>query len=64
LQGTEPKASFAGEPGQSIESLVGYSKGVIAGQTGGLVTLYDKDDREYYRRTRCFAIREQPQKIL
>lgn len=43
-----------------MEALAAYSKGFAAGLDGGLVVLYDKDEREYYRRTRMFTVMEHP----
>lgn len=59
-QGTEPKAFFSVDEGHSVESLAAYSKGFVAGLDGGLVALFDKDEREYYRRTRTFTVMEHP----
>jgi hypothetical protein len=58
LQGTEPRATFSVDEGHSVESLAAYSKGFVAGLDGGLVALFDKDEREYYRRTRTFTVME------
>lgn len=44
--------------GHSVESLAAYSKGFVAGLDGGLVALFDRDEREYYRRTRTFTVME------
>lgn len=60
LQGTEPRAFFSVDEGHSVEALAAYSKGFVAGLDGGLVALFDKDDREYYRRTRTFTVMEHP----
>jgi hypothetical protein len=60
MQGTEPKAFFSVDEGHSVEALAAYSKGFVAGLDGGLVVLYDKDEREYYRRTRMFTVMEHP----
>lgn len=43
-----------------MEALAAYSKGFVAGLDGGLVALFDKDEREYYRRTRTFTVMEHP----
>jgi hypothetical protein len=58
LQGTEPRATFSVDEGHSVESLAAYSKGFVAGLDGGLVALFDRDEREYYRRTRTFTVME------
>lgn len=60
LQGTEPRAFFSVDEGHSVEALAAYSKGFVAGLDGGLVALFDKDEREYYRRTRTFTVMEHP----
>jgi hypothetical protein len=46
------------DEGHSVESLAAYSKGFVAGLDGGLVALFDRDEREYYRRTRTFTVME------
>lgn len=43
-----------------MEALAAYSKGFVAGLDGGLLALFDKDEREYYRRTRTFTVMEHP----
>lgn len=58
MQGTEPRATFSVDEGHSVESLAAYSKGFVAGLDGGLVALFDRDEREYYRRTRTFTVME------
>jgi hypothetical protein len=60
LQGTEPRAFFSVDEGHSVEALAAYSKGFVAGLDGGLVALFDRDEREYYRRTRTFTVMEHP----
>lgn len=60
LQGTEPKAILSVDEGHSVEALVAYSKGFVAGLDGGLVALFDRDDRDYYRRTRTFTVVDHP----
>ncbi|WIA38592.1 hypothetical protein OEZ86_001902 [Tetradesmus obliquus] len=57
-KGTEPRATFSVDEGHSVESLAAYSKGFVAGLDGGLVALFDRDEREYYRRTRTFTVME------
>lgn len=51
------------DEGHSVESLAAYSKGFVAGLNGGLVALFDRDDREYYRHTRTFAVVDHPQPV-
>lgn len=63
VEGTEARHSFACDNGKSVESIVTYSKGFIVGQDGGLVTVFERDDKEVYRRARTFTIHEQPFKV-
>ena len=58
LQGTEPRATLTVDEGHSVEALAGYSKGFVAGLDGGLVALFDRDEKEYFRRTRTFTIHD------
>lgn len=51
------------DEGHSIESLAAYSKGFVAGLDGGLVALFDRDEREYYRRTRTFTVMDHPLQV-
>jgi hypothetical protein len=51
------------DEGHSVESLAAYSKGFVAGLNAGLVALFDRDDREYYRHTRTFAVVDHPQPV-
>eukprot|EP00878_Enallax_costatus_P025349 GHUV01027119.1.p1 GENE.GHUV01027119.1~~GHUV01027119.1.p1 ORF type:complete len:499 (+),score=150.84 GHUV01027119.1:978-2474(+) len=58
FEGTEPRATLTVDEGHSVEALAGYSKGFVAGLDGGLVALFDRDEKEYFRRTRTFAIHD------
>lgn len=58
LQGTEPRATLTVDEGHSVEALAGYGKGFVAGLDGGLVALFDRDEKEYFRRTRTFTIHD------
>ncbi len=40
-----------------------HGKGFLAGQDGGVVTVFERDDKEGYRRVRAFAIQGQSGKI-
>jgi hypothetical protein len=56
VQGTEPKGMFSVDEGRSVEALAAHSKGFAAGLDGGLVALFDRNEREGYRRTRTFRV--------
>jgi hypothetical protein len=38
-------------------------QGFVVGQDGGVVTIFEKDDKEMYRRARAFTIENNPVKI-
>ncbi|MEW5319195.1 MAG: hypothetical protein WDW38_010360 [Sanguina aurantia] len=59
MESTELRAAFSCENGLGVESLACYSKGFVAGQGGGVVTIFERDDKEAYRRARAFTIEEQ-----
>lgn len=48
------------DEGHSVEALAAYSKGFVAGLDGGLLALFDKDERDYYRHTRTFTVMDYP----
>jgi hypothetical protein len=52
------------DPGLSIESLAVHSKGFVVGHSNGSVTLFERDDREYYRRARTFGVHDHHDRIL
>jgi hypothetical protein len=62
-QGSDIKATFSCENGLSAEALALYSKGWVVGQDGGVVTLFEKDDKETFRRARSFTIQGHAVKI-
>lgn len=33
-----------------------YSKGFVVGQENGVVTIFEKDEKEFYRKARSFGI--------
>ncbi|KIZ00159.1 WD repeat-containing protein 65 [Monoraphidium neglectum] len=66
LEGTELRATLSCDTGgKSVESLVAYGKGFAAGQEAGLVTLFEKDEREKegFRRARTFAVHDHPLRV-
>jgi hypothetical protein len=46
MQGTEPKGMVSVDEGRFVEALAANSKGFAAGLDGGLVALFDRDERE------------------
>lgn len=63
-QGTDMRAAFSCDNGQPAVSLAAYSKGFVVGQDGGLVTIFERDEKEYYRRARTFTIEGNNCKVL
>lgn len=61
--GTDVKAALSCENGLSVVSLCCYSKGFVAGQDGGVVTIFEKDEKEFYRRARAFTIENNNVKV-
>lgn len=64
--GTEFKNVFSCEnagAGLVVQCIACYSKGFVAGQDGGVVTIFEKDDKEMYRGARAFTIENNPVKI-
>ncbi|GFH16945.1 uncharacterized protein HaLaN_13468, partial [Haematococcus lacustris] len=61
--GTDARAVFNCDNGLAVHSLAAYSKGFVAGQEGGVVTIFEKDDKELYRRARAFSIESNPVKV-
>ena len=55
-QGTDARAAFSCDNGLAVESLICYSKGFVVGQEQGVVTIFEKDEKDYYRRARSFTI--------
>lgn len=56
LEGTDARAVFSTENGLPVASIACYSKGFVAGQDNGVVTIFERDDKEVYRRARAFTI--------
>mmetsp|Transcript_36831 Transcript_36831/g.108610 ORF Transcript_36831/g.108610 Transcript_36831/m.108610 type:complete len:1386 (-) Transcript_36831:299-4456(-) len=63
LEGTDARSVFSAENGLAVVSLVCYSKGFVVGQEDGVVTIFEKDEKEVYRRTRAFTIENNPCKV-
>ncbi|GBF89931.1 cilia- and flagella-associated protein [Raphidocelis subcapitata] len=66
LEGTELKATFSCETGgRSVEALAAYRRGFAAGQDGGLVTLFERDERDAagFRRARTLTVHNHPHKV-
>lgn len=55
-QGPDLRSSFSCDNGLSVESITTYSKGFVAGQDNGVVSIFEKDDKELYRKARAFTI--------
>ncbi|GLC59167.1 hypothetical protein PLESTB_001455600 [Pleodorina starrii] len=64
LEGTDLKAAFSCDNGLPACSIATYSKGFVVGQDGGVVTIFERDDKEFYRRARAFTIEGNPCKVL
>ncbi len=54
--GTDLKGAFSAENVLRVQSIVCYSKGFVIGQDQGRITIFEKDEKEYYRRARSFTI--------
>lgn len=66
LEAGELKAALPSAPtdGQSIDSIVSYSKGFVCGADGGMVYVFEKtDDKDYYKQTKTFRIENNLSKI-
>mmetsp|Transcript_31019 Transcript_31019/g.42984 ORF Transcript_31019/g.42984 Transcript_31019/m.42984 type:complete len:1197 (+) Transcript_31019:119-3709(+) len=65
VEGGELKASLASPAeGVSIESILPFSKGFVVGGDMGLLSLYEKtEDKEYYKKTKTFAIENNAVKV-
>lgn len=62
-QGAELRATLSCDNGLAVTCLAVHGKGFLAGQDGGVVTVFERDDKEGYRRVRAFAIQGQSGKI-
>eukprot|EP00198_Chlamydomonas_reinhardtii_P011942 XP_001701279.1 flagellar associated protein [Chlamydomonas reinhardtii] len=64
LEGTDMKAAFSCDNGLPAVSIAAYSKGFVVGQDGGVVTIFERDEKEFYRRARAFTIEGNACKVL
>ncbi|GMH45741.1 hypothetical protein BSKO_13704 [Bryopsis sp. KO-2023] len=64
IEGGEIKTTLSIDNSLSIESIVTHSKGFVVGHEGGVVNLFEKDEKDMFRRGKSFAIENQPYKIL
>merc|ERR1719440_712697 len=67
LEAGELKTALAAAPadGNSIDSIVAYSKGFVCGADGGMVYVFEKsDDKDYYKKAKGFRIENNASKIL
>lgn len=58
------KAAFSCDNGLPAVSIAAYSKGFVVGQDGGVVTIFERDEKEFYRRARAFTIEGNACKVL
>jgi len=59
LEAGELKCALAAAPadGNSIDSIVAYSKGFVCGADGGVIYVFEKsDDKDYYKKAKAFRI--------
>mmetsp|Transcript_26004 Transcript_26004/g.85576 ORF Transcript_26004/g.85576 Transcript_26004/m.85576 type:complete len:1192 (-) Transcript_26004:44-3619(-) len=66
VEGGELKGFIARSPADSnsIESIVGFSKGIVTGSDDGNLAIYDKtEDKDMYRRSKVFSIDNNAVKI-
>jgi hypothetical protein len=47
----------------TVTSIVCYSKGFVVGQDNGVVTLFEKDEKEVFRKGRSFTIENNPCRV-
>jgi len=67
LEAGELKSVLAAAPadGNSIDSIVSYSKGFVCGADGGVVYVFEKsDDKDYYKKSKTFKIEGNSVKIM
>ena len=67
LDAGELKAVLAAAPadGNSIDSIVAYTKGFVCGADGGVIYVFEKsDDKDYYKKSKSFKIENNGVKIL
>lgn len=63
IEGLEVRATFSCENGISVESIVSSVKGFVVGQDNGVVTIFERDEKEIFRKARSFAIENQAVKV-
>ena len=63
LEGTDAKSAFTCDNGLATVSIVCYSKGFVVGQENGMVTIFEKDEKEFFRRARSFTIENNQCKV-
>lgn len=63
VEGLEVRATFSCENGISVESIASSVKGFVVGQDNGVVTIFERDEKELYRKARSFTIENQPSKV-
>lgn len=56
MQGTDARSVFSTDNGLAVASIVCYSKGFVVGQDNGVITIFEKDEKEMYRKGRSFTI--------
>lgn len=39
-------------------------QGFVVGQDNGVVTIFERDDKEFYRRARAFTVEGNPARVL
>ena len=66
LEAGELKTALAAAPadGQTIDSIVPYSKGFVCGADGGTIYVFEKsEDKDYYKRAKSFKVENNAVKI-
>ncbi|KAG1658747.1 hypothetical protein FOA52_000860 [Chlamydomonas sp. UWO 241] len=63
LEGTDARSMFSTDNSLPVVSITCYSKGFVVGQDDGVVTIFEKDEKEVYRRARSFTIEANQCKI-
>lgn len=63
VEGIELKAVMHTEGNAPVDYMLPWSKGFLVGQGNGAVAVFERDEREAYRRTKVFKLRE-PGKVL
>ena len=63
MEGPDVRNSFSCDNGLSVESVVCYSKGFVVGQDNGVVTIFEKDEKDVYRKARSFTVENNQCKV-